>query len=185
MPDGGNANRLPVVGQLVEDSVGANPQRVQAAKLAAERVTGLRLALQQAQRILDSVDQRPAQLQQLAAGSPGEDKPRQGSAGGRSALCQLAAKLGKGRRLAALDLGQARLQRGQGVWVGEDLSGLLQPLILIDRDQRRSRGAVAGDQHVVATVADVAEQAAQVAAQLANGNGPCHRGRVYAIAYTR
>lgn len=133
-------------------------------------MTRLRLTLQQAQGVLDGVDQRPAQFEQLATGAAGEDKTRQRSAGGRSTLGKLATKLRQSDRLPALDLGEARLQRGEGLGVGEDFGSLLQRLVLVDRDQGRCRGPVASDQHMVAAVADVIEQAAEVAAQLANWN---------------
>lgn len=75
--DGGDANRLPAIGQLVEDSIRADPQRIEPAEPTLERMPCLRLSLQQPQGILDSVDQRPAQLEQLAASAAGEDEPRQ------------------------------------------------------------------------------------------------------------
>jgi hypothetical protein len=55
MADGGDADGLRVVGQLVEDPVGADPQRVEAAEVAAKCVAGERLALEQAEGILDRV----------------------------------------------------------------------------------------------------------------------------------
>lgn len=172
--DGGDSHRLPAIGQLVKDSIGADPQRAQAAEPPPERMTRLRLALQQTQGVLDSVDQRPVQLKQLATGAPSEDKPRQRSASGRSALRQLAAKLRQSDRLPALDLGKARLQRREGVGVGENLGGLLERLVLVDWDQGRRRRPIARDQNVVSAVADVVEQAAEVGAQLAHRNGLGH-----------
>jgi hypothetical protein len=91
---------------------------MEAAKPPAQRVPRPGLALQQAQGVLDRVDQRPAQLEQLAAGTPGEDKPRQRSAGSRPAFRQLSAKLRESDRLATPDLGQTRIQGGEGVGVG-------------------------------------------------------------------
>lgn len=125
MADGGDSHHLPAIGQLVEDSKRADPQRVKATEPPPQRMPRLRLALQQAQGVLDSVDQRPAQVKQLAAGAPSEDKPCQRSAGGGSTLSQLAAKLRQRDRLSALDLSKARLQGGEGVGVGENLGSLL------------------------------------------------------------
>ena len=90
MADGDNANCLSAIGQLVDDPVGANPQRRQTAKLPPECVAGEWIALQHAERILDRVDQRPAQLQQVTAGSPSKDESGQWSAGGRPALGKFA-----------------------------------------------------------------------------------------------
>jgi len=53
--DGGDPNGLSAVGQLVEDSIGANPQRIQAAKLPTKGVTGERFTLKQAKRILNRI----------------------------------------------------------------------------------------------------------------------------------
>lgn len=82
MADSGDADRFSAIGQLVEDSIGADPQRIQTAQFSAERIAGKRIALKQAKRILDCVDQRPAQLKQVATGPAGEDESRQRSAGG-------------------------------------------------------------------------------------------------------
>jgi len=53
--DGGDPNGLSAVGQLVEDSIGTNPQRIQAAKLPTKGVTGERFALKQAKRIFNRI----------------------------------------------------------------------------------------------------------------------------------
>lgn len=62
-------------------------------------MASLRLALEQAQRILDRVDQRPGELEQLPPCAPRENQPCQRLASCGSTLGQLAAKLGKGDRL--------------------------------------------------------------------------------------
>lgn len=46
-------------------------------------------------------------------------------------LGQLASKLSKSDRLSTLDLGKARLQCRESIWIGEDLGGLLQPLATV------------------------------------------------------
>lgn len=112
MADRSDANRFSAVGQLVEDSISADPQRVQAAELPPQGVAGERVALEQAESILDRIDQRPRQLEQVATGPPGEDKSCQRSVGRRPALGQLSAKLREGDRLAPLDLSKTCLQRG-------------------------------------------------------------------------
>lgn len=53
--DGGDPNGLSAVGQLVEDSISTNPQRIQAAKLPTKGVAGERFTLKQAKRILNRV----------------------------------------------------------------------------------------------------------------------------------
>lgn len=69
----------------------------------------MRFTLQEAQRILDRVDQWPAEFEQLSSSTAGEDESRQRSACSRSTLSQLAAKLREGDRFAALNLGEASL----------------------------------------------------------------------------
>jgi hypothetical protein len=59
--DGGDPNGLSAVGQLAEDSIGANPQRIQAAKLPTTGVAGERFTLKKAKHILNRVYERPAQ----------------------------------------------------------------------------------------------------------------------------
>jgi hypothetical protein len=61
MADRGHADRLPLVSHLVKEPVRADPQRVGAAQFSAERLAGERVALEQAKRILDRVDQWPTQ----------------------------------------------------------------------------------------------------------------------------
>lgn len=115
MPDGGYADGLSGVGQLIENPVGAHPQRVQTEELASQGVPGSGFSLEQAQRILDRIDQRPVELEQRLPSATGEDQTGQRSVGGRSALGQLAAKVGQGDRLAALDLGEPGLQGSESV----------------------------------------------------------------------
>jgi hypothetical protein len=54
--DDSDSNCLLRIGELVKDSICANPKRVQATQLASERVSGMRFALEQPQSILDCVD---------------------------------------------------------------------------------------------------------------------------------
>lgn len=112
-----DSNSLPTVSQLIENPVRADPKRVQASEFSAQRVADKRVALEQGKRILDRIDQRPAQVEQIEPGSPGEDESRQRSVGGLSALGKLASKLGKSDRLPPLDLGEPLLQRGEGIGI--------------------------------------------------------------------
>ncbi len=118
MADGGHPNRLLGIGELVENPVGANAQRVEPAQFAAERMSSLRFALEQTQCILDRIDQRPVERKQLATGPAGEDESGQRSAGCGSTFRQLATKLGEGDRFIASDLGETGLQGDQGIGIG-------------------------------------------------------------------
>lgn len=126
MTNRGDTNRLSAVGQLIKDSIGADPQRVEAAELPSERMAGERFTLEQPKRALYRIDERPAQLEQFMTCSSSEDKSRQRSAAGRrTTLGKLAAKLSESHGFATLELGKTRLQRGQRIRIGENLGGLL------------------------------------------------------------
>lgn len=137
-------------------------------------MASLRLALRQTQSILDRVDQWPVEFKQLAPCAPREDEPCQRSASGRSSPDKLGAKLGKGDRFVACDLSQTCLQCRESIGIGENLGGFLQRLVLVDRNKSRSGSAVASHEHMIASIADVVEQAAEVAAQLAHWDGLRH-----------
>jgi hypothetical protein len=94
-------------------------------QFASECMPNSRFALEQAQRVLDRVDQRPVEFEQLPPSATGENEPGQRSAGRRSPLCQLAAKVSEGDRFVALNLGEASLKGGECVGVGKNLGGLL------------------------------------------------------------
>ncbi len=113
MADGRNAHRLTLVGQLVENSKGADSQRVEAPELASQRVSRLRLALKQAERLLDRVDQRPIEFEQPFASATRENQSRHRSVGCRSTPCQLLAQLVKRDRLSSCDLSQTGLECGE------------------------------------------------------------------------
>jgi hypothetical protein len=110
VPNSHHPHRFSAVGQLVENPVGPYPERVQAAEFSAQGIARERVALEQAEGLLDCVDKRPAQLKQVTTSAPSEDEASQGSADRWPAFCEIAAKLSQGERLAALDLGKALLQ---------------------------------------------------------------------------
>jgi hypothetical protein len=100
--------------------------------------------------------------------------PRE-SGGAWTTLRQLAAKFGEGKRLATLYLGKTLLQCREGIWIRKNLGGLLQRLVLVYRHQRSCGSAVPGYQYVIATVADIIEQSAEIVAEFPNRDDPSHR----------
>src|SRR5688500_13263953 len=72
MPDRGDAYGLLALDHLVDDAVGTDAQGSQPAEPASELVARVGLAFQQAQSLLDRVDQRRFELEQLASGAPRE-----------------------------------------------------------------------------------------------------------------
>jgi hypothetical protein len=109
VPDGNHADRFSAVSQLVEDPIGPYPQRVQAAKFPPQGIAGERIALEQTKRILDRIDQRPCQIEQVSTRAPGKDESSQRSACGWPTFSEFAAQLGEGDRLPPLDLAESSL----------------------------------------------------------------------------
>lgn len=63
MPYARHADSLPVVDHLVENSIDADPQRVETPQSSTKGMACEWIALEQAERILDRVDQRPSQFE--------------------------------------------------------------------------------------------------------------------------
>jgi hypothetical protein len=63
VPNGRDANRFAAVGQLVEDPISPDPQRVEAAQFPSKRISAEWVALKHCKGILDRVDQRPVKLE--------------------------------------------------------------------------------------------------------------------------
>jgi hypothetical protein len=164
MADGSDAYGFSAVGQLVENPVGADPQRIHPAKLSSQRISGEGVTFEQSKRFLDCIYQRPAQLEQVVTGSSGENESSQRSVDRRPAIGQLAAKLGESNCLSAFDLRKPRLQGGESIGIRKDLGGLLQRLVLVDRDQGCSGSAISSHEDVIAPIVDVIKQTAEIAA---------------------
>lgn len=91
MADGGDADGLVIVGQLVDDPIAPHAHRAQAAQTAAQAVPAVGLALEHAECILDGVNQGPVQVEQLLSRASGENDFCHASAGA-STLRDLVAK---------------------------------------------------------------------------------------------
>ena len=81
MADRRDADRLFVLGQLVDDAVGTDPQRTKAAQATAQLVSGEGFSLEQAESVFDGVDEWPAEVEQFVGGAPGKEDPCHASAG--------------------------------------------------------------------------------------------------------
>ena len=134
VPNGDHPDHLIGVGEVVDDAIGAEAQDVEAAQPPTQGSTRARLPLEQGKGLLDRVDQSPLEGQQVAPRLSRQDQLRHGSAG-RAPLGELLAELGESDRLTALDLAEARLDRGNRLRVGEDLGRFLERLVLVDREQ--------------------------------------------------
>jgi len=72
MANSRDANRAININHLVDDAVGTNSEGPKPPQATAKQMTGMRFALEQAQRFPHCIDQRPIETQQLATGSPSE-----------------------------------------------------------------------------------------------------------------
>jgi hypothetical protein len=132
-----------------------------------------RLTLEHSKGILDGIDQRPTQFEQLATRASRKDDAPHGSLA-RPTLGQLAAQVGKRDRFVTRDLRDTGLDRGDRLGVRENLCGLFERFVLVDRDQRCRRSAVTRYKHVIPTIGDIAKKLTELASELANGNGLRH-----------
>lgn len=108
MADGGDADCLVAVCELVDDPVGADPQRVKATKPATQRIAGVRFTFEQRKCFLGSVYEGQVKFEQLCAGSAREYQTRHWLSRS-SFLSQLAAQLAELNRLSPRELIEARL----------------------------------------------------------------------------
>jgi hypothetical protein len=165
--DRSDADGSIVVDHLVDDTVGADTKRAQSSEPTTEKVPCARVALEQAERIFDGVDQRPAEFEQLAPGAAREDDTGHRSAS-RPEPIELPAEILKGDDFTAFDLCQSLLQRSQCIGVGEDLSRFFQRLVFVNGNKRGGGGAVASHEHMVPAIGDIAQHLTELAAELAH-----------------
>ena len=110
MANGRNPDRLPVVDQLIDDPVGADPERSKPLQATSQQVAGFRFALEESERVLDGVDQRPTELEDLSERPAGQDDSGQrGST--RPACSELPTDVVEADGLARVELGHPRVNR--------------------------------------------------------------------------
>jgi hypothetical protein len=85
-----HADCLVVVCELVDDAIPARAQRAEATQPPPERVSDVRIPFPQSERVLDSIDQRPIELEQSLSSAPREND-RGHASPGRSTLGEIAA----------------------------------------------------------------------------------------------
>ena len=95
-------------------------------------------SLQQRERVLDSIDQRPTQVEEVLSGTPRQDDAGHGSAGVAS-LGELASQVIERDRLTTLEFGQSGLDRRERIGIRKDLCRLLERFVFVDRDEDRRR----------------------------------------------
>jgi hypothetical protein len=93
----------------------------------------MRVSLEQSKRVLDGIDQRPVEAEQLLSRAARENDFGHASAGG-STVAQLAAKIVERHRVASRKVGEPGFDGFERRWIGEDLCGFFERLILVDRN---------------------------------------------------
>jgi hypothetical protein len=86
----------------------------------------------------------------------------------------LGANLIEGHEVAGGQVVEAATELGERVLVGEDLGGLFECFVLVDRDEHGRGSAAPGDRDVLTTVGHVVEQLGGVGAELSDGHGFRH-----------
>lgn len=177
MTDRCDANCVIVVSELIDDAIRADFERAEAVQPSMERMSGVRVPFEQRERLLHRVDERPVEVEQLLSGTARENDFGHASAG-RSTLGEVTAKIVERDAVASRELGQASLDGGERRRVRQDLRGLFERFILVYRNERRGRSAVASHEDVITAVGDVAQQLAELRSEFSNRNHLRHRRSV-------
>jgi hypothetical protein len=170
MPDGEDADDALVLVKLVDDPVGANAKRPQPAKASSKGMTCLGFAFEEAEGLDDGIGQGTIEVDDLLAGAPGELDP----AHLRVSTVELSAKLVKCHGLPALDLLASFLDGDERLGIGEDLSGLFQGVVLVDRDEHGGRPTPTGDDDMLPEIGDLIDDLAEFAAKLTDWDRLAH-----------
>jgi predicted transcriptional regulator len=161
--------------ELVDDPIGANPERTQTPKTSSQLVSSLGLAFEQPKRFGHRVRDRPFELEDLPPCSPSENDTIHLSMTGPG--CDISTEVVECHRLAALDLSHSFFDRGEGVVVGEDLRRLFECLVLVDRDKDRCRSAAPGHDDVLTEIGNSIDETGEFTSQLADRHRSCHGGK--------
>ena len=170
MPNGENTDDALVAVDLVDDPVSTDAKRPEPAKASSKRVTCIGFAFEEAERLDDGIGQRPVEIDDLLTGPPRQLDPAHLPV----SAVELSAQLIERHSFSSLDLLTAFFDGSERVGIGEDLGGLLQGLIFVDRDKHSRGTAAPGDDHVLSEVSNLIDELAELATQLSNGNRLTH-----------
>jgi hypothetical protein len=140
-------------------------------------VAGQWITFKQPKGILYRVDERPVELEQLNWGAPRKDDTRHRLLS-RATGVELGAQVRKCDGLVARKLPKTGLDRGKGLRIGQDIRRLLQGVVLVDRNQRSCWFSITGNQYVVTTIGDVAQEGTEISSELADWDCLCHNRSV-------
>lgn len=161
LPNRDDANGLTVVHELVDDPVGTNAQRVQPSQPSSKRIPRRGLTLEEPEGFSDRVGDWPLEVEDLPPDPAREDDSRHLLTA--SSLIQLPAKIGERHCLPPLHFSKSLFDGSHRRAVGEDLCGLLQRVVLVNRDQDCGRSAPPGDDHVFTEIGNAIDEARQLA----------------------
>lgn len=130
----------------------------------------MRIALEHAERLRDRINQRPIEIEQFAPGTPGKYDTGHRLAGTK--LVKLLAKLVESDDIAPGELSQTHLESSHRIRVREDLSRLLEGLVLVHGNEGRSGPAIAGYKHVITSIRNLTQHLAEMGTELACWNCP-------------
>ncbi len=136
---------------------------------------GFGVPLQDSERLVDGVGEGVGEREQLVTCPTGEDDAGHESSG---SAAELPAKLGEGNRVALLEIGEAGVDGGKRVGVGEDFGGFFERRVLVDGDERGRGLPVAGDDDVLTAVGHLVEQLGEGGAEVSDTDGLRHERSV-------
>jgi hypothetical protein len=131
------------------------------------------IAFEQTERVLNRIDERPVELEQLTSGATRKDDTCHRLLW-RATGIELSAKIRQCDGLIARELPKTGLDRGERLRVGQDLRRLLQGVVLVDRHQRSCWFSITGNQYVITTIGDVAQKGTEIGSELAGRDCLCH-----------
>ena len=168
MPDGHDPDLSDAVVKQIDDPVRADAKGPQASQSSPKGMPGLGLTLQQPKRLADSVGHGPIELEDLTTGPTREDDS--GHLPSASSGREFSSKLGQRHRLAALDLSKPFFDRAERLGIREDLGGLLQSVVLVDRDEHGRGPTPPGHDDVFTEISDAIDEMGKLATQLPHRN---------------
>src|SRR5664280_3831005 len=119
------------------------------------------------------IDEGPVELEQLTSSAPRDDDACHRSTR-RAVGIELDAKIRERDDLPPRELCKTGFDSRECLRVGQDFRRLLKGVVLVDWNERSGRLSVAGHQHVIATIGDVAQQGAEIGPELTDWHSLRH-----------
>lgn len=156
MPDGDDADLPASVLQLVDDAVGAHPERSPPSQTTSKRVSCHGLPLQQPECLGHGISDGPVEVEDLPSRSTSEDDS--GHLPPAASSIEVPTQVGEGHRLAALDLGEAFFDSAERLRIREDFGCLFQGVVLVDGDEHGRRPPSPGHDDVLTEIGNAVDE---------------------------